>query len=79
MKKLVLSMLLVMMAFTMNANTIANQLSINNDLLLEDNPVSCYEAADSAASALGYIYGLSYEQEYEVFAFLYDDCMANNP
>lgn len=71
-------MLFVMIAFLMNANSIGGQLTIGNEVLLDD-PVSCYEAADSAASALGYIYGLSYEVEFEVFEALYDSCLANNP
>lgn len=72
-------MLFVIIAFSMNANSIGGQLTIGNEVLLEDDPVSCYEAANSAASALGYIYGLSYEVEFEVFEALYDSCMANNP
>jgi len=35
----------------------------------------CFELADSAATAIGDIYGLSHLEEYNLFEQLYDDCV----
>lgn len=37
---------------------------------------NCYNLADTAAGAIGTIYGLTHLQEYNLFVQLYDDCVA---
>lgn len=37
--------------------------------------VDCYNVADSAATTIGNMFGLSYHQEFEVFNAVYDACI----
>jgi hypothetical protein len=42
---------------------------------LNASSFNCFNLADTAASAIGTIYGLSHLQEYNLFIQLYDDCV----
>lgn len=37
--------------------------------------VDCYNIADSAATTIGNMFGLSYQQEFDVFNAVYDACI----
>ncbi len=65
-KLLVLSTAFALFSFT----------SLDNSVADSQADYACFEIADSAADAIGDMFGLSHGQEHGVFLAIYDACLA---
>ena len=76
MRKLLLTFgMIFATSFMMNAsmNSQTNDIVVNTAI----ENLTCFEQADAISTAFGYLFGMDYDSEFELFEMIWDACKAS--